>query len=129
MLFASRQMLYLKPKHSIPSGESVGYNRKYKSNSETVTATLPLGHADGIGRQYGQGKTFVSINGHMAPIIGNVCMDMIMVDVSNIECSEGDEVIIFGKELPANKFSQTAETISYELLTGLSQRIKRVLTN
>ena len=116
-------------KHSIPSGESVGYNRKYKSSSETVTATLPLGHADGIGRQYGQGKTFVSINGHMAPIIGNVCMDMIMVDVSNIECSEGDEVIIFGKELPANKFSQTAETISYELLTGLSQRIKRVLTN
>ncbi len=116
-------------KHSIPSGESVGYNRKYKSSSETVTATLPLGHADGIGRQYGQGKTFVSINGHMAPIIGNVCMDMIMVDVSNIECSEGDEVIIFGKELPANTFSQTAETISYELLTGLSQRIKRVLTN
>lgn len=116
-------------KHSIPSGESVGYNRKYKSNLETITATLPLGHADGIGRQYGQGKTFVSINGNMVPIIGNVCMDMIMVDVTNIECQEGDEVIIFGKELPANKFSQTAETISYELLTGLSQRIKRVLIN
>ena len=116
-------------KHVIPSGESVGYNRKYRSNSETVTATLPLGHADGIGRQYGQGKTSVLINGQLAPIIGNVCMDMIMVDVTGIECSEGDEVIIFGKGLPANEFSQTAQTISYELITGLSQRIKRIITN
>jgi len=114
-------------KHTIPSGETVGYNRKYKSNSKTITATLPLGHADGIGRQYGQGKTFVSINGKLAPIIGNVCMDMIMVDVTGIECTEGDEVIIFGKELPANEFSKTAQTISYELITGLSQRIKRVI--
>ena len=116
-------------KHSIPAGESVGYNRKYTSNSETITATLPLGHADGIGRQYGQGKTFVSVGGQLAPIIGNVCMDMVMIDVTGIECSEGDEVIIFGKELPATQFSQTANTISYELITGLSQRIKRVITN
>ncbi|WP_339656699.1 alanine racemase [uncultured Maribacter sp.] len=114
-------------KHNIPAGESVGYNRKYTSNSETITATLPLGHADGIGREYGQGKTFVSISGQLAPIIGNVCMDMIMIDVTNIKCSEGDEVIIFGKELPATEFSQTANTISYELITGLSQRIKRVI--
>ena len=114
-------------KHTIPSGESVGYNRKYISDSDKVTATLPLGHADGIGRQYGQGKTFVSINGKLAPIIGNVCMDMIMVDVTGIECAEGDEVIIFGKELPANEFAQTAQTISYELITGISQRIKRVI--
>ncbi len=114
-------------KHSIPAGESVGYNRKYSSNSETITATLPLGHADGIGRQYGHGKTFVSVNGQLAPIIGNVCMDMIMIDVTNIECYEGDEVIIFGKELPASEFSKTANTISYELITGLSQRIKRII--
>ena len=114
-------------KHNIPAGESVGYNRKYSSNSETITATLPLGHADGIGREYGHGKTFVSVHGQLAPIIGNVCMDMIMIDVTNIECSEGDEVIIFGKELPASEFSQTANTISYELITGLSQRIKRLI--
>ncbi|WP_339665775.1 alanine racemase [Maribacter arcticus] len=114
-------------KHSIPVGESVGYNRKYSSNSEIITATLPLGHADGIGREYGHGKTFVSVHGQLAPIIGNVCMDMIMIDVTNIECSEGDEVIIFGKELPASEFSQTANTISYELITGLSQRIKRLI--
>jgi len=116
-------------KHNITSGESVGYNRKYTSRLETITATLPLGHADGIGRQYGQGKTCVLVNGQLAPIIGNVCMDMIMIDVTGIECSEGDEVIIFGKGLPANEFSQTAQTISYELITGLSQRIKRVIKN
>ncbi|WP_405384717.1 alanine racemase [Maribacter sp. LLG6340-A2] len=114
-------------KHIIPSGESVGYNRKYISSKPTVTATLPLGHADGIGRQYGQGNTKVSINGQLAPIVGNVCMDMIMVDVTEIACKEGDEVIIFGKDLPATEFSKTANTISYELLTGMSQRIPRIL--
>ncbi|WP_405411858.1 alanine racemase [Maribacter sp. Asnod1-A12] len=116
-------------KHVIVTGESVGYNRKYKSDHKTVTATLPIGHADGIGREYGRGKTYVSIHGQLAPIVGNVCMDMIMVDVTNIECEEGDEVEVFGKNLSANKFSETAQTITYELLTGLSQRIKRVLTN
>jgi alanine racemase len=115
--------------HRIPTGETVGYNRKYKSIGETRTATLPLGHADGIGRHYGNGKTHVSINGHKVPIIGNVCMDMIMVDVSGIDCAEGDEVIIFGKELTATAFSKTANTISYELLTGLSQRIQRNIKN
>ena len=114
-------------KHTIPSGESVGYNRKYSANTETITATLPLGHADGIGREYGHGKTFVLVNGHKARIIGNVCMDMIMIDVTSIECKEGDEVIIFGKGLSANEFSETANTITYELITGLSQRIKRII--
>lgn len=116
-------------KHIIEKGESVGYNRKYKSDHKTVTATLPLGHADGIGREYGRGKTYVLIHGKLAPIIGNVCMDMIMVDVTNIECEEGDEVEIFGKNLSANQFAETAQTITYEILTGLSQRIKRVLIN
>lgn len=114
--------------HTIPAGETVGYNRKYKSDRETVSATLPLGHADGIGREYGRGKTYVMISGKKAPIIGNVCMDMMMVDVTGIQCKEGDEVIIFGKGLPATEFSATANTISYELLTGLSQRIKRIVT-
>ncbi|WP_396632823.1 alanine racemase [Maribacter sp. R86514] len=116
-------------KHTIATGESVGYNRKYKSDHKTITATLPLGHADGIGREYGHGKTYVLIHGKPAPIIGNVCMDMIMVDVTDIECEEGDEVEIFGKNLSANEFAETANTITYEILTGLSQRIKRVLIN
>lgn len=114
-------------KHRISAGTSVGYNRKYSANTETITATLPLGHADGIGREYGHGKTFVLVNGQKARIIGNVCMDMIMIDVTSIECEEGDEVIIFGKGLNADEFSRTAKTITYELITGLSQRIKRIV--
>ena len=115
--------------HVIEKGESVGYNRAYKSNSVLKTATLPIGHADGIGRQYGNGKGFVTINGLKAAIVGNVCMDMIMVDVTNIDCKEGDEVVIFGKNHTANTFSATANTISYEIITAISQRVKRLIVN
>ncbi|MCG2459282.1 alanine racemase [Flavobacteriaceae bacterium F89] len=113
--------------HRIGTHESVGYNRAYLSDKPRVTATLPLGHADGIGRHYGNGNTFVSINGQKAPIIGNVCMDMIMVDVTEIDCQEGDEVIVFGHHPTAEEFAFTAQTISYELLSGISQRVKRVI--
>ena len=103
------------------------YNRAYKSDSFLKSATIPIGHADGIGRQYGNGKGFVTINEQKAPIIGNVCMDMIMVNVTGIDCMEGDEVIVFGKHPTAAEFSKTANTISYEIITAISQRIKRVL--
>lgn len=111
--------------HKIESGESVGYNRAFASDGNMVTATLPLGHADGIGRQYGNGNTFVTINNQKAPIIGNVCMDMIMINITNIDCKEGDEVIIFGENPTAEEFASTSKTISYELLTSISQRVKR----
>lgn len=111
--------------HKIEKGESVGYNRAFISDGFYKTATLPIGHADGIGRQYGKGKGFVIINGKQAPIIGNVCMDMIMVNITNIDCKEGDEVIIFNDNATAEAFAQTAQTISYELITGISQRVKR----
>ena len=113
--------------HSISPGESIGYNRAYFTQSPRVTATLPIGHADGIGRQYGNGKAYVTIHGNKAPIIGNVCMDMIMVDITNIDCREGDEVIVFGGNHTAEEFARGAATISYELLTGISQRVKRVI--
>ncbi len=115
--------------HHIEKGESVGYNRAYKSDRLfTKTATLPLGHADGIGRIYGNGKGFVTIHGKKAPIIGNVCMDMIMVNITDIDCKEGDEVIIFdGKITSAETLAESAGTISYELITGISQRVKRVI--
>ncbi len=115
--------------HKIAPNESVGYNRDFKSDGEKVTATLPLGHADGIRRQYGNNKIAVSVNGKKAPIIGNVCMDMIMIDVTGIDCKEGDEVIVFGKNPTAEEFAHAGNTISYELLTGISQRVKRVYTN
>lgn len=115
--------------HSIEKGESVGYNRAFKSESFLKTATLPIGHADGIGRQYGNGKGFVVINGQRAPIVGNVCMDMIMVDITNINCKEGDEVIVFGPNSTAENLADTAKTISYELITAISQRVKRLILN
>jgi len=111
--------------HHIEANESVGYNRAFTSNKPIKSATLPIGHADGIGRQYGKGKGFVTINNKKAPILGNVCMDMIMVDVTVIDCKEGDEAIVFGPKKSAEKFAETANTISYEILTAISQRVKR----
>ncbi|MBO0321086.1 alanine racemase [Muricauda sp. CAU 1633] len=111
--------------HHIDANETVGYNRAFTSDSPRKTATLPLGHADGIGRQYGNGKASVLIHGKKAPIIGNVCMDMIMVDVSGIDCQEGDEALVFGQDKSAENFAAGAKTISYEILTAISQRVKR----
>ncbi len=113
--------------HTIAPGESIGYNRGFVTHSPLVSATLPIGHADGIGRQYGNGKAYVTIHGKKAPIIGNVCMDMIMVDITNMDCQEGDEVIVFGGNHTADAFARGAATISYELLTAISQRVKRMV--
>lgn len=112
--------------HTLKPGESLGYNRAYIAAQNTRTATLPIGHADGIGRHYGKGKGFVYINNQKAEILGNVCMDMIMVNISNIECQEGDEVIVFGKYNTAENLAENINSISYEILTSVSQRIKRV---
>lgn len=111
--------------HRIEKGETVGYNRAYTSDSFTKTATIPIGHADGIGRQYGNGNGFVTINNQKAFIIGNVCMDMIMVDITHIDCKEGDKVIIFDKTTTAEDFASTTNTISYEIITSISRRVKR----
>ena len=113
--------------HKIKPNESVGYNRAYKTTAYKKTATLPIGHADGISRHYGNQKSFVYINGEKAPIIGNVCMDMIMVDVSHINCKEGDEVIVFGGENSAETYAKTVNSISYEILTEISQRVERII--
>lgn len=115
--------------HKIGPEQSVGYNRGHIAKAPMVTATLPLGHADGIGRIYGKGKGHVSVQGKLVPIIGNVCMDMIMVDITGLACEEGDEVIVFGKGHSADKMAVSAKTISYELLTGISQRVKRIYRN
>src|SRR5699024_12581445 len=103
-------------------GESVGYNREFIARRASRTATLPFGHADGLTRIYGHGKVNVLVGGKPAPIIGNVCMDMIMIDVTDIDCRQGDEVLIFGKGNSAEKLAHSAGTISYELLTAISIR-------
>ena len=111
--------------HRVGPGDWVGYNKGYQASEPRVTATLPIGHADGIGRQYGLGRGRVFIGGQAAPIIGNVCMDMTMVDVTGLDCREGDEVLFFGPGHSAEAFAAGAGTISYELLAGISQRVCR----
>ncbi len=112
--------------HVVEKGETVGYNRAHKSSGFEKTATIPIGHADGISRLYGNGMGFVYINDTKAPIIGNVCMDMLMINITGIDCNEGDEVIIFGEDHRADTLAENIGTISYELLTSVSQRVKRV---
>mgnify|MGYP001823800485 CR=1 FL=1 len=112
--------------HHIRKNESVGYNRGFFSKSEMKTATIPLGHADGLFRSLGQNKIFVQIKGQKAPVIGNICMDMIMIDISGIECNEGDEVVIFDSQKDILAMAEQAGTISYEILTAFSDRIKRL---
>src|SRR5690554_4611935 len=113
--------------HTVEKGESIGYNRSFMATEKTRSATLPIGHADGIPRSYGKGKGWVLINGKKAPILGNVCMDMIMVDITNIDCEEGDEAIVFGTSSTAEELSAAINSISYELISAISQRVKRVI--
>lgn len=113
--------------HLIQPGETVGYNRAFVANQPTRSATIPIGHADGISRKLGNKEGFVFINNQPAPIIGNVCMDMIMVDVTQIECKEGDEVIIFNHQKHIEYIAHKCETIPYETLTAISQRVKRLV--
>lgn len=113
--------------HTIRPGESVGYNRAFIAQKELKTATIPIGHADGISRSYGNGVGAVIVKGKEAPIVGNVCMDMIMIDVTAIDCQEGDEVEIFGNTINAETLSEKVHSISYELLTAIGQRVKRVI--
>ena len=113
--------------HMIEPNESVGYNRAFKADSYIKSATIPIGHADGIHRSLGNGKGYVTINGEKAPIIGNVCMDMIMVNITNIDCKEGDEVIIFDSQKTLNHLAKQANTISYETIAAVSQRVMRIV--
>jgi len=111
--------------HDINEGNSVGYNRAYVAKKNMKIATVPIGHADGLGRQYGNNVGFVYINQKKAFIVGNVCMDMIMVDITNITCEEGDQVVIFNEDQSAESLALSSGTISYELISSISQRIPR----
>ena len=113
--------------HTINPGETVGYNRDFYAKKPTKIATIPIGHADGISRKLGLGKGSITIHDQKAPIVGNVCMDMIMVDTTDINCSEGDQVYIFKSQEDILHMAKMTDTISYEVITLISQRIKRVL--
>lgn len=111
---------------TIPPQDSVGYGRRFIAQKITKSATIPIGYADGISRALGNGVGYVMINQQKAVILGSVCMDMIMVDVTNINCEEGDEVIIFGVQPTLTEIAQKTNTIAYEVIAGISQRVKRV---
>lgn len=111
----------------LSENETVGYGRAGILNRDSVVATLNIGYADGYARAFSNGKGKVLINGSLAPVVGNVCMDMIMVDITDIDkVKEGDEVIIFGDELAVTNLAQWIDTIPYEIIAGISQRVKRV---
>jgi alanine racemase len=110
----------------VPEGATIGYERKGIATKPTKIAVLAIGYADGFRRVLSNGRGKVWINGQLAPVIGNVCMDMTMVDITGIAAQEGDEVIIFGKEHPTTEVALAAGTIVYEVLTNVSERIKRV---
>ena len=113
--------------HTIEKGETVGYNRAFKANSTIKTATIPIGHADGISRQFSSGNGYVYIKNKKAPIVGNVCMDMIMVNITDINCNEGDEVLVYKNQFHIEELAKSINTISYEILTAISQRVTRIV--
>ena len=110
----------------VPAGESVGYNRAYYADETIRIAIIPIGYADGLNRALSNGKGQVHINGKKASIIGNICMDMCMVDISLIEAQEGDEVIVWNTQKHILDLAKSLNTIPYEVLTNVSQRVKRV---
>ena len=109
-----------------PKGTTIGYSRRGLLNRDSRIATIPIGYADGLNRHFGCGKASVWINGHRCPIVGNICMDVCMVDVTDTECSVGDSVEIFGNNISVLELADTLGTIPYEILTSVSERVKRV---
>ncbi|NVN94280.1 MAG: bifunctional UDP-N-acetylmuramoyl-tripeptide:D-alanyl-D-alanine ligase/alanine racemase [Bacteroidetes bacterium] len=111
---------------TIQKNDSIGYGRGWIAHQEMSIAIIPIGYADGLNRKLGNGKGKVLINNKFAPIIGNICMDMCMLDITNIAAKENDEVIIFGEQYAITNLAETIETIPYEILTSISRRVKRV---
>ena len=110
----------------VPKGDSVGYSRRTVVERDSLIAAVPIGYADGLNRHLGNRKGYCLVNGKQAPYMGNICMDVCMIDVTDIDCAEGDTVEIFGDELPVTVLSDLLGTIPYEVLTSVSNRVKRV---
>lgn len=111
---------------SVPKEETVGYSRKGVLTRDSMIAAIPIGYADGLDRHLGRGQCYCLVNGQRAPYVGNICMDVAMIDVTGIPCHEGDTVEVFGDHLPVTVLSDCLNTIPYEVLTGVSNRVKRV---
>lgn len=115
--------------HLVEKGKTIGYNRAFKTSKITRIATIPIGHADGYLRRLGNGKGYMYVNNQKAYVVGNVCMDMIMLDVTDIPCNENDEVIVYKNQHHIEDLAKRSHTISYEILTSISQRVRRILVD
>jgi alanine racemase len=111
---------------TLGSGETVGYSRKGVLHKDSEIATVKIGYADGLSRAFGNRKGYMTINGRKAEIVGSVCMDMCMLNVTGMNVREGDEVIVFGMDPTVERLAELAGTIPYEILTNVSQRVKRI---
>jgi alanine racemase len=110
----------------VKRGEPVGYGCADVSDSDRIIAILPVGYADGLNRKMGNRNGRLYIKGKRVPIIGNVCMDMCMADITGIDAAPGDEAEIFGEHIPINEIAEICDTIPYEILTSIPGRVKRV---
>ena len=110
----------------LEAGETVGYSRKEKLVRHSRIAAIPIGYADGLDRHLGNRHAYCLVNGQKAWYVGNICMDVCMIDVTDIDCKEGDPVEIFGKNLPVHVLSDILDTIPYEIISTVSIRVKRV---
>ena len=110
----------------VKKGESVGYSRRFKAEHDTKIATIPVGYADGIPRLIGNKVGNIGVNNKLCPIVGSICMDMMMIDVGNVVAKEGDSVTIFNSKPSLEDFSKYCGTITYEVLTSISPRVKRI---
>ena len=110
----------------VPQEDSVGYSRKGRLSRDSRIAAIPIGYADGLNRRLGNGRAYCLVNGQKAAYVGNICMDVCMIDVTDIDCKEGDKVIIFGDDLPVTVLADVLDTIPYEILTSVSNRVKRI---
>ena len=110
------------------AGDSIGYSRRTVLERDSRIAAIPIGYADGLNRRLGNRNCYCLVGGKRAQYVGNICMDVCMIDVTGIDCKEGDFVTIFGGDLPVSVLSDAIGTIPYEVLTGISTRVQRVYT-
>ena len=110
----------------VQKGETIGYSRKGHATSDLTIATIPVGYADGLSRKLGNGNWAMIVNGKKSPIVGNVCMDMVMIDVTDVNCKEGDVAYIFSDDNSITEMANCIGTIPYEILTSYSPRVKRI---
>ena len=110
----------------VKAGQTVGYSRRGTIERDSVVAAIPIGYADGLNRHLGNRNCYCLVNGRPATYVGNICMDVAMIDVTGIPCKEGDSVEIFGDNLPVTVLSDVLGTIPYEVLTTISNRVKRM---